>query len=113
MVSYASGQAVFVIASLFIGAGEANVAKTFLQTLEKLDVAGQLIGKTMSKAGKLVKCVLVQTGNVTKFVFKVSKAFFEPGLKLVKFGEKAYCTLIPIPVDLTDNMARAIEKAKM
>lgn len=30
----------------------------------------------------------------------------------MKFGEKAYCTLIPIPVDLTDNMARAIEEAK-
>ncbi|WP_197488958.1 hypothetical protein, partial [Flavobacterium succinicans] len=37
LVSYASGQAVFVVASLFIGAGEANAAKTFLQTLEKLD----------------------------------------------------------------------------
>lgn len=58
MVSYASGQAVFVVASLFIGAGEANAAKTFLQTLEKLDVAGQLMGKVIAKAGKLVKmCV--------------------------------------------------------
>src|SRR6187402_1163053 len=110
MVSYASGQAVFVIASLFIGAGEANVAKTFLQTLEKLDVAGQLIGKVISKTGKLVKCVLIQSGNATKFVFKVSKAFFAPGLKLTKFGQKAYCTLIPVPIDLTDNMARAIEE---
>ena len=112
MVSYASGQAVFVVASLFIGAGEANAAKTFLQTLEKLDVAGQLMGKVIAKAGKLVKCVLVKTGNVTKFVFKVGKAFFEPGLKLVKFGGETYCTLIPIPVDLSDNMAKAIEEAK-
>ena len=56
--------------------------------------------------------MLVKTGNVTKFVFKVGKAFFEPGLKLVKFGGETYCTLIPIPVDLSDNMAKAIEEAK-
>ena len=93
--SYASGQAVFVIASMFIGAGEANAAKTFVQTLEKLDVAGQLIGKVMVKAGKLVKCVLVKTGNVTKFVFKVGKAFFEPGFKACEIWRKSLLYLNP------------------
>ena len=52
------GQAGFVIISCIIGAGEANAASTFLETIEKLDVAGQLMSKALKYGGKGVALML-------------------------------------------------------
>jgi hypothetical protein len=111
MVSYGSGAAGFMVISCFYGAGEAKGVATIFQSIEKLDAVGKLMGTVAKLSGKLIKPILVGTGKTAKFVFKVGKAFFEPGIKFAKLG-KTYCTLIPLPIDLTDNMARAIEKAK-
>jgi hypothetical protein len=75
--------------------------------IESLDVMQQVL----KYSGKLIKITLKGTGTATKFVYKVTKAFIKPGLKLSKAG-KMYCALIPIVVDLTENLDNAIKKAQ-
>lgn len=107
MVSYASGQAVFVVASLFIGAGEANVAKTFLQTLEKLDVAGQMMGKVFKIGGKLIKPILNATSKgITLTLEKGVQLFRQVEIKL---PNNLYCG-IPIPNIKIRSTAAEIEQ---
>lgn len=91
MVSYASGQAVFVVASLFIGAGEANAAKTFLQTLEKLDVAGQLMGKALMWGGKLVKPILNPISKKIKFALAEGVQFIRDTNLKIAPSSNLYC----------------------
>ena len=72
MVSHLSGKVVFIVASCFIGAGEANIASKFLQTVERLDV----IGQAMSKFAKL-------SSPIVKAVFnKANKLVIQPLIKL-------------------------------
>ena len=62
-------------------------------------------------AGKVIKPVIIGTGKTAKVVFKVSKAFFEPGLHFTKMN-RLYSSIIVIPIDLTPNIENAINKAK-
>ena len=63
MSHYTSGEVVFVVASCFIGAGEIKGASAFFQTIEKLDVVGQAIGKFAKFASPYVKAGLTRAGN--------------------------------------------------
>ena len=63
MVHYTSGEIVFVIASCFIGAGEIKGATAFFQTIEKLDVIGQAIGKFAKFTSPFVKAGLTKAGK--------------------------------------------------
>jgi hypothetical protein len=67
MISYSSGQAGFVIISCAIGAGEAKAASTFFETIEKLDVAGQLMSKALKYGGKGVGLILKVPTKSVKF----------------------------------------------
>jgi fructose-specific component phosphotransferase system IIB-like protein len=62
-------------------------------------------------AGKVIKPVVVGAGKSAKFVFKVSKAFIEERVHFTKLN-KAYSTVVPIPIDVTSNIEAAIKKAK-
>ncbi|MFK7061593.1 deaminase domain-containing protein, partial [Flavobacterium oreochromis] len=64
MVSHLSGKVVFVVASCFIGAGEANIASKFLQTVERLDVVGQAVGKFAKLSSPIVKAVFNKAGKL-------------------------------------------------
>lgn len=77
------------------------------KVLESLDAIQQVVKYT----GKLIKVTIEGTGNTAKFVFKVTKAFIKPGFKLANSG-KMYSTIIPIAIDLSENLEKAIEKAK-
>jgi hypothetical protein len=109
MISYSGGQAVFVIASFCIGVGEIGAASDALNFINKIDLMGQAMGKILTFAGKVIKPVMIATGKSAKFVFKVSKAFFNPTIKISK--GLTYVTLIPI-TDLTPNLLSAYNKAK-
>jgi len=78
MVHYTSGEVVFVIASCFIGAGEIKGASAFFQTIEKLDVIGQVIGKFSKFASPFVKAGLNKTG---KFII-TPLIKLEPGISI-------------------------------
>lgn len=111
MVSYGAGKVTFVVASCFVGVGEIKGVTAVVQTIEKLDVMGQLLSKTVQIAGKVIKPVMVGTGKSAKFVYKVSKAFIEDGVHYTKLN-RAYSTIVPIPIDITPNIESAINKAK-
>ncbi|WP_376777047.1 hypothetical protein [Flavobacterium covae] len=64
MVSHLSGKVVFVVASCFIGAGEANIASKFLQTVERLDVIGQAMGKFAKLSSPIVKAAFNKAGKL-------------------------------------------------
>lgn len=97
MVHYTSGEVVFVIASCFIGAGEIKGASAFFQTIEKLDVIGQAIGKFAKFASPYVKAGLTRAGKfVIAPIIKLEPAisvklrsYLTQGLnKIIKKSEK-------------------------
>ncbi|RYJ38167.1 Fibronectin type III domain protein [Flavobacterium anhuiense] len=97
MVHYSSGQVVFVIASCFIGAGEIKGASAFFQTIEKLDVVGQAIGKFAKFASPYAKAALSKTGKflITPLIklepeisIKLRRYFTEGLSKIIKKSEK-------------------------
>ncbi|OWP84391.1 hypothetical protein BWK59_05540 [Flavobacterium davisii] len=96
---------VLTIAISFAKVGQ--VAKV-AQLMESLDAMSQVL----KLAGKVIKPVLVGTGKTAKILFKVSKAFFQPGVRFTKLNGRTFCLLIPIPIDLTPNLEAAINKAK-
>ncbi|MDO3425487.1 fibronectin type III domain-containing protein [Chryseobacterium sp. APV1] len=73
MVSYGAGEVTFVVASCFIGAGEIKGATAVVQTMEKLDVMGQMIGKFAKFTGRFV---------IKPVVSKAGKFIIEPLIKL-------------------------------
>lgn len=92
MVHYTSGEVVFVIASCFIGAGEIKGASAFFQTIEKLDVIGQAIGKFSKFASPFVKAGLSKTG---KFIITpLIKLEPEISIKLRKFLTTSFNKII-------------------
>ena len=96
---------VLTIAISFAKIGQ--VAKV-AQLMESLDAMSQVLKLT----SKVIKPVLVGTGKATKIVFKVTKAFLQPGVKFTKLNGRLFSVLIPIPIDLTPNLEAAINKAK-
>ncbi|APT21576.1 hypothetical protein BU993_02335 [Flavobacterium columnare] len=64
MVSHLSGKVVFVVASCFIGAGEANIASKFLQTVERLDVIGQAMSNFAKLSSPIVKAAFNKAGKL-------------------------------------------------
>jgi hypothetical protein len=96
---------VLTIAISFAKVGQ--VAKV-AQLMESLDAMSQVLKLT----GKVIKPVLVGTGKTAKIVFKVTKAFLQPGVKFTKLNGRLLSVLIPIPIDLTPNLEAAINKAK-
>ncbi|MBC6111944.1 fibronectin type III domain-containing protein [Pedobacter fastidiosus] len=102
MVAYSGGQAGFVVISLFIGAGEANVAKTFLQVMEKLDIAGQMIGRVMRVGGVLIKPVINATSKSIRFVLSEGIQFAER----IKFSlpNNLYCGIPFLKIELRDKL---------
>ena len=102
MISYSSGQAIFVVVSLFVGAGEANVAKTFLQTLEKLDVAGQLIGKVFRIGGKFLKPILNPVSKKIKFALAQGVQFAQR--IEFKLPNNLYCGIPYLEIKLRDRL---------
>lgn len=77
MISYGAGEVTFVVASCFIGAGEIKGATAIVQTMEKLDVMGQLLGKTIQIAGKVIKPVASASGKAVKYVLKEGVDFIK------------------------------------
>lgn len=77
MMSYGAGEVTFVVASCFIGAGEIKGATAVVQTLDKLDVMGQLLGKTIKIAGKVIKPVVSTSGKAVKYVLKEGVDFIK------------------------------------
>ncbi|SFZ97117.1 Fibronectin type III domain-containing protein [Chryseobacterium limigenitum] len=73
MVSYGAGEVTFVVASCFIGAGEIKGATAVVQTMEKLDVMGQMIGKFAKFTGRFL---------IKPVVSKAGKFIIEPLIKL-------------------------------
>lgn len=73
MKAYGAGEVTFVVASCFIGAGEIKGATAVVQTMEKLDVMGQMIGKFAKLTGRYV---------VRSAVSKAGKFIIEPLIKL-------------------------------
>ena len=102
MISYSSGQGIFVVVSLFVGAGEANVAKTFLQTLEKLDVAGQLIGKVFRVGGKFLKPILNPISKKIKFALAEGVQFAQR--IEFKLPNNLYCGIPYLGIKLRDRL---------
>ena len=102
MISYSSGQGIFVVVSLFVGAGEANVAKTFLQTLEKLDVAGQLIGKVFRVGGKFLKPILNPISKKIKFALAEGVQFAQR--IEFKLPNNLYCGIPYLEIKLRDRL---------
>jgi hypothetical protein len=102
MISYSSGQGIFVVVSLFVGAGQANGAKTFLQTLEKLDVAGQLIGKVFRIGGKLVKPILNPISKKIKFALAEGVQFAQR--IEFKLPNNLYCGIPYLEIKLRDRL---------
>ncbi|TDL99684.1 MAG: hypothetical protein C4K58_00025 [Flavobacteriaceae bacterium] len=96
---------VLTIAISFAKVGQA--AKV-AQLMESLDTMNQVLKLT----GKVIKPVVVGSGETAKIVFKVTKAFLQPGVKFTKLNGRLFSTLIPIPIDLTPNLEAAINKAK-
>lgn len=77
MKAYGAGEVTFVVASCFIGAGEIKGATAVVQTMEKLDVMGQLLGKTIQIAGKVIKPVVSASGKAVKYVLKEGVDFIK------------------------------------
>jgi len=76
MASYATGEVGFVIISCFYGAGEAKGISAFLQTLDRLDAVGALMGKFAKITSPFIK---VGVNKFGKFVV-TPLAKLEPGL---------------------------------
>ncbi|MFH6989227.1 AHH domain-containing protein [Flavobacterium collinsii] len=76
MASYATGEVGFVVISCFYGAGEAKGLATFLQTLDRLDAVGALMGKFAKISSPFIKAGVNKFG---KFVV-TPLAKLEPGL---------------------------------
>jgi len=77
------------------------------KVIESLDIMSQ----TMKIAGKLIKVTIKGTGTAAKISFAVTKAFIKPGFKLAK-ANRMYSMIIPIAVDLSENVDNAVNKAK-
>jgi hypothetical protein len=102
MISYSSGQGIFVVVSLFVGAGQANGARTFLQTLEKLDVAGQLIGKVFRVGGKFLKPILNPISKKIKFALAEGVQFAQR--IEFKLPNNLYCGIPYLEIKLRDRL---------
>lgn len=102
MISYSSGQGIFVVVSLFVGAGQANGARTFLQTLEKLDIAGQLIGKVFRIGGKLVKAIVNPISKKIKFALAEGVQFAQR--IEFKLPNNLYCGIPYLEIKLRDRL---------
>ncbi|SUV48359.1 fibronectin type III domain-containing protein [Bergeyella zoohelcum] len=77
MVSYGSGKVTMFVASCFIGVGEIKGAAAVIQTIDKLDVMGQLLNKTMKIAGTILKPVANVSGKAIKYVLKEGVTFIK------------------------------------
>ena len=65
MASYATGEVGFIVISCFYGAGEAKGISSFLQTLDRLDAVGAIMGKFAKITSPLIK---VGVNKFGKFV---------------------------------------------
>lgn len=92
MVHYTSGKIVFVIASCFVGAGEIKGASAFFQTIEKLDVIGQAIGKFAKFASPYVKAGLTGAGKFA--ITPIIKLEPEISIKIRAYLTKSFNTII-------------------
>ncbi|WP_288436025.1 fibronectin type III domain-containing protein [uncultured Chryseobacterium sp.] len=73
MKAYGAGEVTFVVASCFIGAGEIKGATAVVQTMDKLDVMGQMVGQFAKLTGRYI---------VKPALSKAGKFIIEPLLKL-------------------------------
>ncbi|UTN06329.1 fibronectin type III domain-containing protein [Flavobacterium bizetiae] len=95
------------VVTIVISFAKAGKLAQISQVIESLDVMSQ----TMKLAGNLIKITVKGTGKAARISFAIAKAFMKPGLKLSKAG-KMYCMIVPIAVDLSENIDNAVSKAK-
>ncbi len=111
MVSYGAGEVTFVVASCFIGAGEIKGATAVVQTMDKLDVMGQLLGKTIQIAGKVIKPVVSTSGKAVKYVLKEGVDFIKRiDIKVTPSGLGCGFPIQNIKVTLKNKLANLTEQ---
>ncbi|WP_158728885.1 MULTISPECIES: hypothetical protein [unclassified Flavobacterium] len=77
-------------------------ARTFLQTLEKLDVAGQLIGKVFRVGGKFLKPILNPISKKIKFALAEGVQFAQR--IEFKLPNNLYCGIPYLEIKLRDRL---------